>query len=74
MHGGYNMAFSVVVVDSLFRMGGGVCKDCKTPLVWNNRGGTGAGAWEAHHIDGDPNNKALVNCKILCWPCHEKTL
>lgn len=29
--------------------------------------------WEAHHIDSNPNNDSLINCRILCWPCHEKT-
>ena len=68
------MAFSDDTVKSCWNIVGGVCEGCRKPLVWGNRGRTGEGAWEAHHIDGNPNNNSLTNCRIICWPCHEKTL
>jgi len=67
------MAFSDSTVASCWRIVKGVCEKCRNPLKWENRGRTGQGAWEAHHIDGNPNNDSLTNCQILCWPCHEKT-
>ena len=68
------MAFPNSIVESCWRIIGGLCEHCKTSLVWGNRGRVGTGCWEAHHIDGNENNKSLPNCEILCWPCHEKTL
>ena len=47
---------------------------CNQQLVWENRGRTGSGAWEAHHKDGDSNNDSITNCEILCWDCHALTL
>ncbi len=67
----------------LWTMVGGVCEcrktthghnyQCAKQLVWENRGRTGQGAWEAHHIDGDPNNDYIANCQIICWDCHSQT-
>jgi hypothetical protein len=78
------MAFSDDVVEQAWGRAGGKCEctrtthghwgRCNTPLLWAARGREGWGAWEAHHIDGNPNNDFLTNCEILCWPCHKKTL
>ena len=69
-----DMAFPDAIVIACWDMVGGVCERCRKSLVWANRGRVGIGAWEAHHIDGNPDNDMLTNCEILCWPCHESTL
>jgi 5-methylcytosine-specific restriction endonuclease McrA len=49
---------------------------CGKPLVWENRGRQGTGAWEAHHrVSQDAGGPETVdNCEILCWDCHSRTL
>ena len=68
------MAFPDSVVEDCWRIAYGNCERCRKDLAWDNRGMMGEGAWEAHHTDGNTDNNALTNCKILCWPCHEQTL
>ena len=46
---------------------------CDKVLVWGNHGREGWGCWEAHHLDENPNNDAVINCGIFCWRCHELT-
>lgn len=49
---------------------------CPTKLDPDNPGRKGSGCWEAHHHripEGDPEADELSNCRIYCWPCHEKT-
>lgn len=78
------MAFSDTDVEICFRVIGGKCecsrqhsqhwgRRCNRPLIWENRGRTGWGAWETHHKDGNPNNDSITNCEILCWDCHALT-
>ena len=47
---------------------------CDKKLDWDKRGRGSNGYWEAHHLDENPNNDAVGNCGIFCWPCHELTL
>ena len=67
------MAFPDSVVESCWRIVGGVCERCRKNLAWSDRGSAGVGTWQAHHIDGNTNNDSLTNCRIPCWTCHEKT-
>jgi hypothetical protein len=41
---------------------------CNQFLIWENRGGTGQGAWEARLLN-DPRRPA---CEILCAACYAK--
>jgi hypothetical protein len=66
------MAFSDSTVGSCWRIVSGKCERCGKKLAWSDRGSAGVGTWQAHHIDGNPNNDAITNCKILCGPCHER--
>jgi hypothetical protein len=43
---------------------------CYKPLIWENRGKEGEGAWEAHHIRSDGPD-THTNCEILCLECYE---
>lgn len=70
------MPFSDDVVRAAWQRAKGKCEKCNKELVWSNRGReSGVGAWEAHHITPVERRGSddLQNCKILCWPCHEKT-
>ena len=78
------MPFSDDTVRTCWQIVGGKCEcrrtshqhpsgRCNKELVWENRGRSGRGAWEAHHIDSNPNNDKLTNCQILCWDCHSAT-
>lgn len=78
------MAFSEDVVKDCFRIARDKCECrrkshnhpynyCGKELVWENRGRSGRGAWEAHHIDGNPEHDTHSNCAILCWECHSLT-
>ncbi len=41
---------------------------CGQFLIWEDRGGTGPGAWEVRNLD-DPRRPA---CEILCAACYAK--
>ena len=47
--------------------------NCNKNLDWGKRGRGSDGYWEAHHLDGNPNNDSVGNCGIFCWSCHELT-
>jgi len=64
------MAFSEDDVELRFSVVGKKCEKCGKKLEWNDRGPAGVGTWQAHHADGNPDNDAYSNCKILCWTCH----
>ena len=77
------MPFSDDVVKSVFGIVKGRCEcrrklhnhpgdHCDKELVWENRGRTGRGAWEAHHINANGGD-THSNCEILCWDCHSQT-
>lgn len=68
------MAFPDSVVEAVWQIVNGKCEKCGKQLVWDNRGREDRGAWEAHHIDGNPNNNTHSNCRILYWDCHRLTL
>ncbi|NQT29187.1 MAG: HNH endonuclease [Candidatus Saganbacteria bacterium] len=67
------MAFSDETIGKAWLRAGGRCERCGRELVLKNRGREGLGAWEAHHKDDNENNDPLINCQILCWPCHSAT-
>ena len=78
------MAFKQRVVEAAWRMAEGKCEcrrkshqhpstRCNKELVWENRGREGRGKWEAHHINSSGPD-TLLNCVIMCWDCHKKTL
>ncbi len=78
------MAFSDDTIRRAWNKAGGRCQcrrkthnhryiRCNKQLVFNNRGRTGRGAWEAHHKSASGGD-GLSNCEILCWDCHSKTL
>ena len=78
------MPFSDTIVEVEFKVADGKCgcvrshtqhmgRRCNKLLDWNSRGRVGAGGWEAHHKDGNPDNDSIVNCAILCWDCHALT-
>ncbi|MCK4395289.1 MAG: hypothetical protein KAW56_14310 [Candidatus Marinimicrobia bacterium] len=52
------------------------CAPCGKILTKGNFGKGTKGAWEAHHIDGDPDNNNLANYACLCInppeECHKK--
>lgn len=77
------MPFSEAILRQAWIIAGGQCKCrrnshnhsyrvCNKPLVWDNRGREGRGAWEAHHINSNGED-ILSNCEILCWECHKNT-
>ena len=66
------MAFPESVVEAVWEIVDGKCEGCRKKLAWSDRGSAGVGTWQAHHADGNPNNNAITNCKILCGPCHER--
>ena len=49
---------------------------CRNSVDYRNPGREGSGAWEAHHIipEAEGGSNAIDNCRVYCWPCHEKTL
>lgn len=67
------MAFSQETINQAWRRSGAKCENCNKALdSQNSKFGM---QWHAHHIksvDAGGSN-GLVNCKILCVPCHEKT-
>lgn len=67
------MGFPDDVVATEWRIVRGRCEKCHIELIWSNRGRYGYGAWEAHHMDSNPNHDSITNCQILCWECHAKT-
>ena len=46
------------------------CAVCGDPLEWGCYAVDDEGAWEAHHIDGDPTNNIVENCACVCVHCH----
>ena len=77
------MAFSEETIRRVWIRAGGKCTcrrrshshsytRCNKSLVKNNRGMTGRGRWEAHHIDGNGGD-IISNCEILCFDCHVET-
>jgi hypothetical protein len=47
---------------------------CEATFTYDERGtADDDGAWQADHIDPDDGNLVL-NCRILCVPCHKNTL
>ncbi len=78
------MAFSDEVVEKAWRRANGKCEcrrrshghsyiRCNKQLVKGNRGRSGRGCWEPHHISSNGGD-GLSNCEILCWECHSRTL
>ena len=67
------MAFPEDIVRTRFDIVDSKCQRCGKKLAWEDRGPAGVGTWQAHHIDENTHNNSITNCKILCWPCHEKT-
>ncbi len=68
------MAFSEEDVRTCFFAGDSKCEGCGKELEWRDRESpAGAGTWQAQHADGDPDNDAYSDCKILCWTCHLAT-
>ena len=78
------MAFPDNVIEAAWKRSGGRCEcrrkshnhsygRCNKTLSFNNRGRTGWGCWEAHHINSNGGD-VLSNCEILCWDCHSRTL
>lgn len=79
------MAFSQQTIEQAWRRAGGRCEcerrthahagRCSAPLVWTNRGRSGAGACEAKHSVRleSGGSDALSNCEIMCWSCHRQT-
>ena len=51
--------------DRLYKQAG-KCAACGDPLTKESRTKGEQGAWQAHHIDGDPDNNDLSNCTVLC--------
>ena len=77
------MAFSDETVAKAFKRAGSKCQcrrkthghpyvRCNKQLTWSNRGRSGRGCWEAHHINSNGGD-GLTNCEILCFDCHSKT-
>ena len=79
------MAFPESVVKEAWKNAGGRCEcrrtthghsvPCNKELVWENRGRSGRGCWEAHHkvAESSGGSNTLSNCEILCFDCHSKT-
>jgi hypothetical protein len=68
------MTFDDSVVEARWSKVGEKCERCGKKLGWRDReSSTWVGTWQAYHADGDPDNDAEANCKILCWPCHKLT-
>ena len=68
------MAFSDCTMEVEWKIADGKCEKCRKSLSWRQRGRTGSLAWEARHKDGNPENNGIMNCQILCWDCHGRTL
>ncbi len=66
------MAFSLQTVQSAWNRAGGKCERCGKQLVWENRGRSGRGCWEAHHKNTSKGDE-LSNCEIVCFDCHSNT-
>lgn len=75
------MAFSDDVIKQAWERAGDQCEcikrthshfrtPCGKQLVWKNRGGTGPGGWEAHHIHLSQGD-ILSNCEVICSACNE---
>jgi hypothetical protein len=46
---------------------------CDRKLRWEMRSTAASDAgWQAHHLDPD-GGKSIVNCRVLCVPCHKET-
>ena len=46
---------------------------CETEFTYDERGlADDDGAWQAEHDDPDGND-TVMNCRILCVPCHKET-
>lgn len=81
------MSFPDAIIKLRLAYAGGQCEcieadhrhagRCPNNIHKNNRGRLGIGAWEAHHhpiSEKDGGADTFENCRIYCWPCHEKTL
>jgi len=71
------MPFPGDVVRRAWIRQGGLCAHCGRGLAWDNRDGTGMGAWHAHHRKPEAfaNGNSIENCVILCCnhpDCHLK--
>lgn len=77
------MAFSIPIVEAAWNRAGGKCEcrrkshehhyvRCNKQLVFDNRGRTGRGCWETHHINSNGPD-TLSNCEIICFDCHTNT-
>jgi len=78
------MPFDDLTVECAWARAGGRCEctrqghghkgRCNKQLSKENRGRSGRGAWEAHHLhqqqSGGRDN--FANCEIVCWECHRK--
>lgn len=49
-----------------FKRQKGRCAWCDKELSLDNYRKADKGGWEAHHIDGNPDNNALGNCAVVC--------
>jgi hypothetical protein len=77
------MAFSNETILKAWEESGGRCEcrekhnhpygRCPKILVFGNRGRSGRGCWEAHHISPNGGDR-LSNCEILCCECYSRTL
>lgn len=74
------MAFPNKVIEAAWERARGGCEcrrkihnhrsmRCNKVLSFKNRGRTGWGCWEAHHLNSSLPD-TLSNCEILCWECH----
>ena len=54
-------------VEKRFNRQGHRCALCGKEIHWNSRGNKNKrGAWQAHHVDGNPENIVFTNCACLC--------
>lgn len=53
----------------LVETSGNVCAECGQPPVWNGKTLT----LQLDHIDGDSDNNAIENLRLLCPNCHTQT-
>lgn len=49
-----------------FRKQQGLCALCDKRLCYENLHPDQPGAWQAHHIDGNPDNNTMRNCAAVC--------
>lgn len=55
--------------EEIFKEQNGLCAECKQTIVWNGK----ILVFELDHIDGNRDNNARVNSRLLCPNCHSQT-